>query len=226
MRYLLPWSQFAKNSLISDYGIESDRIIVSPPGIDLSTWKPIEGFAEMQRDSFSVLFVGGDFVRKGGDTLLRVASDEAFRDMEFHFVTKSFSGPTPGNVHVHADISPNSDTLIKLYRNSDVFVLPTKADYAPTNAVIEALSMGVPVITTDVGGLGDLIKNGEHGFVIPIGDCGVLGERLMQLKSSPLLLRRLKMNGRKFSEQNFDINHAGSRIIDLLREVGDSKVKR
>ena len=222
MRYLLPWSNHARHSLLDDYGAAHERIVVLPPGIDLSHWKPRCLKADDHRKGLSVLFVGGEFVRKGGDTVLKLARDDAFRHMDFHFVTHSFTGPAPENVHVYQGITPNSGLLVKLYQECDVFVLPTRADYAPTNAVVEALAVGLPVITTGVGGLDDLITEGENGFVIPVGDSDILGKRLIQLDSNRILLQRLKSNARKYAEQNFDINLTGSRIIDLLQESGSS----
>ena len=217
MKYLLPWSKFVQNSLIDDYGVQPERAIVLPPGIDLAFWKPNNNRSE--RPNLAVLFVGGDFVRKGGDVLLQAALVENLRDVQFHFVTNSFNGPTPKNVHVYSGVTPNSPLLMKLYHESDVFVLPTKADYAPTNAVVEAFAMGLPVITTDVGGLGDLINDGENVFVVQRNDSGDLSQRLLRLKMDVQLLDRLKSNARVYAEQNFDINRSASRIVDLLREV-------
>ena len=219
MRYLLPWSEYAKNSLVVDYGVAADRAIVMPPGIDLSIWKPDDRATGGHRGQLSVLFVGGDFVRKGGDVLLQLAGTEGFQDMEFHFVTSSVPGPTPRNAHVYSGVQPNSDILLKLYRESDVFVLPTRADYAPTNAVVEAFAAGLPVVTTNVGGLGDLIHERENGFIIPRSDTEILGQRLKQLQTDPVLLREMKVNAREFAERNFDNSKNGSEIIDLLRKM-------
>jgi glycosyltransferase involved in cell wall biosynthesis len=203
--------------LIREYGVAPARITVLAPGIDLSRWKPDDHSEREKRNRFSVLFVGGDFVRKGGDSLLRVANDDAFRDMDFHFVTRSFPGNPPGNVRVYSEISPNSTSLMDLYRQCDVFVLPTKADYAPTNAVVEALAFGLPVITTNIGGLGDVIRNGEQGFIFQVDDVTALGQHLRRLKTDAPCLQRLKMNARKLAERDFDVRRNGSRIVDLLQ---------
>jgi glycosyltransferase involved in cell wall biosynthesis len=221
MRYLLPWSQYARDSLVDDYGVASDRVIVTPPSIDLSSWKPGPCWPDRGSRQLSVLFVGGDFVRKGGDLLVQLAAAEAFREIDFHFVTKSFSGPRPRNVHVHTDLRPNSDALMNLYRSCDVFALPTRADYAPTNAVVEAFASGLPLITTDVGGLEGVVHEGIHGFVVPRNGVEALGMHLLHLTSNPILLRGLKLNARRYAERHFDINRTGTKIIDLLREVGE-----
>jgi glycosyltransferase involved in cell wall biosynthesis len=214
MRCLIPWSEFARNSLVADYGIPADRSFVLPPGIDLSLWKP--DFQRKKRDQMSVLFVGGDFVRKGGDVVLRVAAREEFRDVDFHFVTTSYAGGTFPNVHVHTDIKPNSDGLMNLYRKSDVFVLPTKADYAPTNAVVEALAMGLPTLTTNVGGMGEIVHDGVNGYVLRPPEDEDLGKRLLFLKASRDILDKMKLGARASAENMFDIRQTGSKIIEML----------
>jgi glycosyltransferase involved in cell wall biosynthesis len=221
MRYLLPWSHLAEGSLVNDYGMTTERVVVQPPGIDLSYWKPDQLLADRRDRRLSVLFVGGEFVRKGGDSLLEVAMNEAFREVDFHFVTASFSGPTPGNVHVHRGVLPNSKELLKLYQESDVFALPTRADYTPI-AVIEALAVGLPVIATDVGGLSEMINEGKDGYIVPPNGVEALAHRLLQLKSNPVLLQDLKRNARKHAEENFDMMRMGSKIVDLLRIAGES----
>ena len=224
MRYLLPWSQYAKDSLVADYGVASDQIIVMPPGLDMSIWKPRNHEKARNGERLSVLFVGGDFIRKGGDVLAQLAATEAFQEFDFHFVTNSFSGPTPKNVHVYSNLQPGCDELVRLYQESDVFVLPTRADYTP-NAVVEALAMGLPVITTNVGAVGEMIHDGKEGFIVPPNGGEMLGQRLVQLKSNPALLQELKLNARRHAENSFDIAKIGSRIIDLLREVGEPERK-
>lgn len=222
MRYLLPWSHFTEASLLNDYGIASDRVIVQPPGVDLALWTPSHPHVKERNRRFTVLFVGGDFVRKGGDTLLEVAAQEAFRDVEFHFVTSAFPGSAADNIHVHQGILPNSCALLDLYRMSDVFAFPTRADYTP-NAMVEAFAMGLPVITTNVGGLGEMVHEGEDGFIVPTSSPELLANRIMQLKSNPALLQEFKRNARRHAEKDFDIVKIGARIVDLLREIGSER---
>jgi hypothetical protein len=142
-------------------------------------------------DKISPLFesdtihVKGIVVSGFSRTLSHWVAAEAFRVIDFHPVTKSFSGPIPRNVHVHTGLRPNSDALMSFYRSCDVFALPTRADYAPTNAVVEALASGLPLITTDVGGLGELVHEGIHGFVVPRNGLEALGRHLLRLTSNP-----------------------------------------
>ena len=74
--HLVTWCRWAKASLICDYGIDESRITVIPPGVDLDAWgRPGDSGRAREPDKLRLLFVGGDFERKGGNTLL-----EAFRN--------------------------------------------------------------------------------------------------------------------------------------------------
>ena len=62
------WSNWAKQSVVNDYHIPADKVVVNPPGVNLQFWKP----APLARSGGKkrILFVGGDFRRKGGPLLL------------------------------------------------------------------------------------------------------------------------------------------------------------
>ena len=144
---ILPWSNWTAKSLIEDYDVAPERIQVLPPGVDITTWKPDNN----QRLSVlpRILFVGGDFERKGGNLLL-----EAFRKLprnsaELHIVTQDKLTPEPG-VMIYSNMRPNSLELTKLYQSCHIFCLPTHAEAFGIVAV-EASAAGLPLVTSNVG---------------------------------------------------------------------------
>jgi glycosyltransferase involved in cell wall biosynthesis len=126
-----------------------------------------------------LLFVGGDFFRKGGDLLLDVFRKRLRGKAELSLVTTANLPPEPG-VHVYKNLKANSVELRDLYAASDVFVLPTRAD-CYSLVCMEALAAGLPVVTTDVGGLPDVVREGETGYVVPVDDKAMLGDVLSAL---------------------------------------------
>ena len=219
-RALLPWSGMARASLVNDYSINEARIHVIPPGINLRLWQPPpgrDGVPEMSR-RLNILFVGGHFLRKGGDLLLRVAGHPELASCEFHLVTKSYVGPRIPNVFIHPDISPNSDELRRLYREADVFVFPTRADFSPL-ALCEALAMGLPVITTDVGALDEIVDDGVNGFVIPVDDEKQLLAKLLALTRDRALRARMSANARAKAEKSFNLDSNAGTIIEILKDL-------
>lgn len=220
-RRVLPWSHWCAESVRAEYRVDPDRIEVVPPGVDLDRW-PARS-PDWSNPLPRILFVGGQFERKGGDRLL-----EAFRRLpvgsaELHVVTRSeVNGDEPGVV-VHRDLSPNSTELMNLYRTSDVFALPSRAE-AFGIAAIEALASGLPVIASQSGGLADIV-DGDVGCLVDPDDDEGLYRSLSALVTDEGLRRTLGRRSRQRAEQCFDADRNAARIADLLvAEVRDGHV--
>jgi glycosyltransferase involved in cell wall biosynthesis len=227
---VLPWSTWARGSLIDDYGVPHSRIEVVPPGVDLELWRSKEAY-DVPRPSHTgdaplrILFVGGDLSRKGGDVLLKAYrilqnTAPALREgvgasMELHLVTRSPSPPDEGVV-THHGLLPNTPELVSLFHSCDVFVLPTDAE-AFGIAAVEAAAAGLPAIVTDVGGLTDIVVDGETGFLIHPGDVQTLVARLHLLMSDPSLRMRLGRAAQARAEVRFDVRKNAARIVEILR---------
>jgi len=221
---ILAWSPLVRDSLVSDYGVEPGRILVQPPGVDLQRWAggPHGSLRELRAPSArtGILFVGRDFYRKGGDLLFELACLPEFADCEFHFVTSWHRPPNcPENVHIHNDVLPGSDALIALYQAAHIFALPTRADFYPTNACCEAMAMGLPVITSRVGGMEYLLDGDEGGFAIPPDDPSSLMDRLRALIGNPALCEQFGRRNRRFAETHFDLNATLRFTTNVLAEA-------
>ena len=84
---------------------------------------------------------------------------------------------------------------------TDVFLNTNRIDNAPV-AVIEAWAMGLPVVSTDVGGLKDLIRDGETGLLVPDDDVEAMTNAIVRLIGDPTLTGRLSTNGRREAAQS------------------------
>ena len=223
--HLLPLSNTVKKSLMEDYEIAEERITVVPPGINLRRWigpqRPPRR-AVTETNPLRVLFVGADFLRKGGDLLLSVASRPEFKNVEIHFVTKSFTGIRSENVFVHPNLTINSEELINLYRTADLFVLPTRAD-SHSIASLEAMAMGLPVIATNVGGIPDIILDGETGYMIKPDDAEALADRLTRFVSHPETIGEMGTKCRKRVESHFNLQTNAERIVELLTKAATDR---
>lgn len=208
-----PWSKWAAQSLIDDYGIPSHKIHVIPPGIELDRW-PILVRRRSQDEPVRLLFVGADFERKGGDLLLDVFRQRLQDRCELHLVTRSNVTTQPG-VHVYRDLSPNDPNLRNLYACCDIFVLPTRADCFSL-ASIEAMATGLPVITTAVGGIPEIVAEGRSGFLIAPDDGVTLAQRLETLVEAPELRAWMGHEGRRIAETRFDARCNATRLLDLM----------
>ena len=213
--HILPWTQWTRNSFIDDYGVPVSNLSIVPIGVDINLWCPIQ--ENNRQGPVRILFVGGDFYRKGGRLLLR-----AFRQLppgaaELHIVTRMAIKPQE-NVTVHNHLQPNSPELISLFQSCDIFVLPTKADAFGIVAV-EASAAGLPVLMTDVGGVRDIVVDGETGFLLPPDDVDVLTERLRYLVAHADVRRRMSIAARAQAVAKFDASKNGKKVADILLEV-------
>jgi glycosyltransferase involved in cell wall biosynthesis len=218
---LLPWSSWAADSLIRDYGVDPGRVEVMPVGVDLERWHPVD---HARRERVRILFVGGDFERKGGDLLL-----EAFRSLPpgsavLSLVTNSGLPPLEG-VTVYNNLQPNSEKLLDLYQSSDIFVLPSHAE-AFGIAAVEASASGLPLIATSTGGLSDIVVDEETGFLIPVGDVYSLSTRLRTLVENIELRRRMGQAAYRRAQRRFDAKKNAARLVQILCETVSEREKR
>ncbi|MBE0695727.1 MAG: glycosyltransferase family 4 protein [Anaerolineaceae bacterium] len=191
-----------------------DRIEVIAPGIDLDIWRPAlkKGTGPLQ-----ILFVGGDFYRKGGDLLIKACEQLPQGMVELHLVTRS-SIPQKDWIIVYNNMTPNSPELIRVYQECDIFVLPTNAE-AFGIAAAEAAAAGLPVIATAVGGLTDIIDHGKTGFLIQPGDLMALTKHIQELAADPVLRQRYSQAARSKAEQSFNAKMNANRVIGIIREI-------
>lgn len=219
-RHLVTWSEWAKNSLADDYGVARDKVTVIPPGIDTARWN----FARAERTAkqgVNLLFVGADFARKGGDALLEAfATLPPGTNAHLHIVTRTEDvGDGRANVSVHRNVAPNSETLLRLFAEADVFVFPTRGDCLPL-AVMEALAAGLPVITTNVGALGEAVADGETGLVVPPDNPTALADAMTALAGDPARRARLGEAARQSALARFDARTNYQKLVEIVKQAG------
>jgi glycosyltransferase involved in cell wall biosynthesis len=221
--HLLPLSSSCRDSLIDDYGIPPERITVMPPGIDLRTFTcPDREDTIRDGHPLQLLFVGADFLRKGGDLLVELSQQPEFANVHFNFVTKAYRGPSTENIHVFDDLTPNSPRMIALFREADLYVLPTRAD-SHAIATLEAMAMGLPVISSPVGGVVDVIEDGTTGYLVPRDDRLTLADRIRRLMSDRALRLRMGIAGRRRVERHFNAQTIAAAVVDLLKRAAASR---
>ena len=84
--------------------------------------------------------------------------------------------------------------------------------------------MGLPVITTPVGGIVDIVSDGETGLLVPTDDLRALTDRLRLLLNNPELRLQLGRNGRAHVERTFNLERNAAKIVDLLNEAATGRV--
>ncbi|HEX6241363.1 MAG TPA: glycosyltransferase family 4 protein [Polyangiales bacterium] len=205
------WSNWAKESLVRDYGCREQDVAVIPPGIDLTQFGPGDRDHALPR----ILFVGGDFERKGGDLLLEVFRKHLRGLAELWLVTAEDVPEEPG-VHVRRNLRANSEELRQLYATSDIFALPTRADCFAM-VCMEALAAGLPLVTTRVGGIPDIPLQDKTGYLVDVDDATALANALLRLVHEPALRRTMSVAARADAEQRFEVNTNAQRLFEFVR---------
>jgi len=217
---LVAWSEWAADSLVADYGIPRERIVVTAPGASAAY------FAIGERRTPAIdpgapvklLFVGGDFVRKGGSLLLEaVRAARTRRTFELHVVTRDAVPTTPGVV-VHHGVGPNSPELLTLFADSHVFVLPSLGECLSI-ALMEASAAGLPVISTDVGALSEAAIDGRSALVVRPGEPASLRYAIERLVDDDALRVRLGRDAYLIARSKFDAERNNRAILELVGAV-------
>jgi glycosyltransferase involved in cell wall biosynthesis len=224
-RLIVPWSHWTKGSLLRDYGVPEEKIVVLPPGVDVERWAPPpaglrEALLESGKCLPRILFVGGDFERKGGPLLLEWFLARGQGRCELHMVTRTppkLAAPMAG-LHLHTNLEANDPQLMRLYVESHVFVLPTLADCFGM-ASIEAMATGLPVITTNVGGVPDIIDDGKQGFLIEPGDGAALTTSLERLLGDAALRQAMSVHARQKVLACFDAAQNSQQLVKRMKAL-------
>jgi len=166
------WAQF----FVTECGVPSTRVVVVPNWIDLERFTSHAPRARVDDDGVvRLLFVGWVDRKKGIfelldavreiDGLYRVTLDVVGEGADYGAAVSIVSGdPVLRNlVRFHGWLS--GQDLVKRYSQAEVFVLPTYAEGFP-NAVLEAMAMALPIITTPVGGIPDVLKSNRNGLLV------------------------------------------------------------
>jgi glycosyltransferase involved in cell wall biosynthesis len=103
-------------------------------------------------------------------------------------------------------------------RAIDVFVLPSRSE-AFSNALLEAMACGCCPVGSRVGGMPELIKHGEHGFLFDPESPGELAEQLTKLALNPDLRNEMAAKAVRFAFDNLTIEVASQKLASLYRDL-------
>ncbi|MDH4100946.1 MAG: glycosyltransferase [Nitrospirota bacterium] len=101
---------------------------------------------------------------------------------------------------------------------TEVFVLPSLWEGMP-NAVLEAMATGRPVVATRVGGVSELMVEGETGVIVPPSDAPALQQAILAMLSNPEQARLMGEKGRERAMKHFDIRLTVRKTEELYRRV-------
>jgi colanic acid/amylovoran biosynthesis glycosyltransferase len=200
------------------------HIHVVPCGVDLRVYQPPAERAG-DDDAAEILFVGRLLHGKGLSLLLEAVATLRRRGLE---VTASIVGDGPARGAYEADArrlgvaqhvrfvgAVGQDEIRAHYARADVFCLPSFAEGVPVVAM-EAMAMELPVVSTRIMGIPELVEDGMHGLLVAPGRADVLAEALDRLVRSPQERRRMGRAAREKVRANYDVARSALRMRSVL----------
>jgi len=202
--YVFTFSEKVRRSVIEDYDVAPERVITTYAGVNLDVFP--EPLLRRDRQDLTILFAGNDYARKGLPALIR-----AFRSLRPEFpdvglVVVGDPGPTyqirPERGVTYLGAVKDKEEIAALYRSADIFCLPTQSE-AFGHVYAEAMAHSLPCIGSDVGAVGEVVLDGETGFLINPGDTEKLVEQLRLLLTAPDLRRTMAAKGYAHASKHF-----------------------
>ena len=176
-------------------------------GIDL---KKLEHIKLKNTNKVIVGYVGRLESVKRYKDIIEVASRFS-KDVEFHFVGENKKYKSAGNLKFIGYKKNIYDYMSKF----DIFVISSKSEGLP-NALMEAMSIGVAPVVTNVGGNVTLVKNKKNGLTYPVGDIDKLESAIKYLINNPNKRKQYGKRSKKIIFDNYDWDKISKKIIKYL----------
>ncbi len=213
------------------YGLDPQKAIVIRPAVDPEFFRPPAG-ERKHSDTFCITTTGALIWRKGHEYALQSIRALKSRGIKVQFNIVG-NGPerdrvlfTIRDLELEAVVrlhGPKSPAKVReLLQHSDVFLLSSLSE-GISNAVLEAMACGVPVVTTDCGGMREAVEDGVEGFVVPVRDVDAMTEALATLWEDPQ--RRIQMGeaGRKRILLSFSLSRQVDQFLSLCEQTAQVK---
>ncbi len=215
---------FLKKKIISK---DQKYQIVDGSGVNLDRYP----FRVNKKDSNKVKFilVARLIKEKGVDLFLDAASklNKKYPDAEFHVIGAPDKSPSAIKLERLNDLQAQNIIVYHgkqdnipdhLYR-SDIFVLPSYYREGVPRSILEALSVGMPVVTTDAPGCRETVINEQNGFLIKPNDLDSLTNALEYFLQNPDRIEVMGIESRKMAETKFDVKIINNNLLNAIEAV-------
>ena len=217
---------------LTDQGIPASRIVRIPNGVELPPERPSGDFSPTKRalglgpDTRIVIYLGRLIPDKGIAWLLEVWKDIASKATNCHLLLVG-DGPDDQRLRALAhrlDVTRAvsflgyQDDVNPFLSIADILVLPSRSE-GMSNAVLEGMAHGVPVVATDSPGNRAVIEPGRHGLLVQYGDSPALKETLLTLLGDSDLRLRLGRDAARKVRSKFSLRAIANAYCGLYREL-------
>ena len=205
---------------------------VIPYGVDTERFRPRGNRYIRERygiplNAKVILFVAhwANEKRKGLDILHKAFQGmRAGNDLYLLVIGRGVSAEVLGERAIVIDQVGDDIALSLIYSAADIFVVPSWQDNLP-NTALEALACGIPMVASAVGGLPDIVREGETGLLVPPGDTGALRTALTRLLQAPDWQATMAKTCRQMALAEFSFGLQSRRYVSLYEDLLQSSQK-
>ena len=205
----------------------------SPYGTTLETSR-LQG--ECRNGKFKILFVGRHIERKGICYLIEAAKYLPRDKFEIRIVgvgdlteqLKQQAAAVNEGAEIIFTGKLSPEDLANEYKTANVFTLPAIVDHKGDTeglgvVLIEAMELGLPIVASNVGGIPDVVVDGESGILVPEKDPVALANAFKRLEADPTLIQKLLAGARKRIDKCFTWDGIIERQVEVYKKVVDSR---
>lgn len=219
-RHVFARSAAARASLIAEYKLPPERITVVGGGANFPSLPEMPTLPRRSGEPI-VLFIGNSFFRKGGDILLKAFPLVRAQMPNAHLVVVTGDRIPRGLSLENVDVLPVTwarESIMDLYRNSDVFVLPTREN-TWCDALLEAMAFGLPCIASLSPAALEVISNAESGLLVPGEDPQTLAEAILRILRDPNLRLQMGLAARRRLEERFTWQRVAATVHQTMQSL-------
>ena len=223
--YFVYPSKWAADYVIKEYNVAKSRVSIVPFGanIDENFIKNIEK-TRKKGEVFKLLFIGVYWERKGGDIVFdtfKILLDKGYD------VSLTICGCVPPVQHekmkvypfLNKNIDEDMNKLTDIIQESHVLFVPTRADCSPI-VFCEASAFGLPIITTDTGGVSSIVENDINGFYLPFNSgATAYAEVIIKLIQDEEKYLKLSKTARKKYVEELNWEKWSSTMKDIFLKI-------
>lgn len=213
-------------------GLEKEKLEIIPFGVDTNFFKPIN--PQKDNEKFRILSIGYLIERKGFEYLIKSVKEVLKEHINVKLKIVG-SGPLErhikelinelkleNNIQIINNVS--DEKLLELYNSSDLFVLPSIVDSQGNTeglgvVLLEAMACKLSVIGSNIGGIPDIIQDGETGLLVPEKDIMGISKAIIELIENEELREFIALKGYKMVKDKFSWEKIGKKYLNIYKAL-------
>lgn len=207
--------KWLENHLIEYSGLPRDKVKAVGGGINLDVTK----INPEPKKNNKILFVGRDFIRKGGDLVVDaflILNEKYLKNAELYIIGSNPSiNTTNSNIYIIGDIP--SERLSEYFNKCDIFCMPSRFE-AYGLVFIEALVYGLPCIGRNAYEMKEFIKDGENGYLIENDNAEILALKMYELLNNTEIKENVISRREEYIKE-YSWDNVANKIINKIKEI-------